>query len=151
MIIAGDPRYVPDPRFTNKMREALKLLSSKSPMPYVYLTETVGRIRAWDRSGSDVTASPPTINIAARTFNASLTWLASVLAHESGHALLRLTNRPYTGLEAERICNAHQLMALREMGAPQSEIAYMLSLTGDHFDLNHDGKYDESDYQLRDY
>src|SRR5262245_2720753 len=151
MVIVGDTRYIADPAFTKKINDALDLLASKAAMAHVLLKLCVGRIRAWDRSGSDVNASPPTINIAERTFNASLTWLASVLAHESGHALLKLTNKPYYGLEAERTCNAHQLMVLRDIGAPQSEITYMQSQTGDHFDLNHDGKYDEEDYRLRNY
>ena len=88
-----------------------------------------GHVRAYDRSGTDVNATPLTIIIAAPTFNASLTWVASALAHESVHAPLYLAHQPYTELAAEQEANAYQPIVLMQIGAPQSEIWYMLSQT----------------------
>lgn len=151
MLIVADARYIADPAFTTKIQQALDLLQSKAGCAYGNLIGTVGRIKANARSGTDINATPLTIDIAAPTFNASLTWLASVLAHESVHAAQYLNHQTYTGLEAEREGNAYQLMVLRQIGAPQSEIAHMLRQDGTHFDLNGDGKYDWDDYNRRNY
>lgn len=151
MEIVADNRYIADPLFTQKINKALKLLCIKASWAHGNLKGCVGRIRAFSKSGTDVYATPITINIAAPTFEASLTWLASVLAHESCHAVQYVNKQDYSGLASERECNGYQLRVLRSIGAPESEIAYLLAQTGDHFDLNKDGKYDEKDYELRNY
>ncbi len=151
MVITGDANYISDPGFSKKINEAVKLLQCKAAYAYCNLVGCVGKIRAFSKSGTDINVKPITIDIAAQTFNASLTWLASVLAHESCHAAQFLTKNHYSGLASEKKCNSYQLRVLRQIGAPQSEIAYMLSQTGDHFDLNKDGVYDQKDYDLRTY
>ena len=152
MTIVGDTRYISDPEFTRKVQQAVNLLKTRGGVAYGNLIGCVERIRAYDRSGTDVYASPITINIAEETFKASFTWLASVLAHESCHAALFLAGRPHTGRESEEECNAYQLMILRQIGGPQGEITHLLNqMKGDHSDLNKDGVYDWQDYQLRKY
>jgi hypothetical protein len=151
MVIKGDVNYISDPEFSKKIQKAMDLLQAKAAFAYGNLIGCVGKIRAFSKSGTDVYAKPITIDIAAPTFNASLTWLASVLAHESCHAAQFLCKMDYSGLESEKECNAFQLMVLRRIGAPESEITYLSSLTGDHFDLNKDGVYDQKDYDLRNY
>jgi hypothetical protein len=137
--------------FKTKIQQALDLLKSKASGAHTIVEANVGRIRAWDKSGTDINVKPLTINIAKPTFDASLTWVASVLAHESMHAQQFNKKETYSGLESEKKCNAHQLVVLGQIGAPQSEITYMMSQTGDHFDENKDGKYDWKDYEKRKY
>jgi hypothetical protein len=151
MVIEADSRYISDPDFTTKITKAMKLLESKASSAYTSFTSSVGRVRAAEHSGTDVYAKPITIDIAKATFDASLTWLASVLAHESVHAGQYLAKKTYTGKEAEQAANACQLSVLRQLKAPDHEITYMMSQDGGHFDLNGDGKYDWKDYALRKY
>ena len=151
MQVEADNKFISDPQFTEKIYQALDLLKTQAPWAYGNLIGTVGRIRAAQRSGTNINVVPLTIDIASPTFNASLTWLASVLAHESVHAVQFLNKQTYTGLESEKEGNAYQLMVLRHVGAPQSEIEYMLTQKGDHFDLNKDGKYDWDDFNRRTY
>jgi hypothetical protein len=80
----------------------MKLLNSKASLADGNLIGCAGGIRAFDRSGTDVYASPITINIAPPPFNASFTWLACVLAHESCHAAVYLAKRPFAGLESRK-------------------------------------------------
>jgi hypothetical protein len=151
MVIEADGRYIADPEFTTKITKAMKLLESKASAANTSLTNSVGRVRAAERSGTNIFAKPLTIDIAKATFDASLTWLASVLAHESVHAGQFLAKKPYSGKEAEQAANACQLSVLRQIKAPDYEITYMMSQDGGHFDLNGDGKYDWKDYALRKY
>lgn len=151
MQVEADVRYIADPQFTKKINEAIDLLRTQFPCAYGNLIGCVGRIRAAQRSGTNINVTPLTIDIASATFDASITWLASVLAHESLHAVQFLNKQTYTVLESEKEGNAYQLMVLRQIGAPQSEIVYMMKQTGDHFDLNKNGKYDWDDYYRRTY
>jgi hypothetical protein len=145
----SDSRHIRDPEFTGKITRAMQLLQRRAAGAYSTLNANVGRIRAHRHSGMDVRARPPTITIARTTFDASLTWLASVLAHESMHSVQYKARRPHTGVEAEQECNQHQLSVLRQIGAPQSEINHMLNQTGTHFDVDGDGDYDWDDYRAR--
>ena len=149
IIIEANSKYIADPKFSSKINKCLELLSKKAPSAFGILTNHIGKIRAFSKSGTSVNLKPKTIDIAKTTFDASESWLASVLAHESIHAKQSAENRDYSGVAAEQECNAHQIEVLRLIGAPQSEIAYMLTLTGNHFDLNGDGIYDRKDYELR--
>jgi hypothetical protein len=151
MVIVGDTRYIPEDEFKAKIQKALDLLSSKDACNSAVLTSYVGRIRAAAKSGADVRANPMTIDIAKPTFDASLTWLASVLVHESYHCVQHKKKKKYWGQDAEKECNEYQLQSLRAIGAPDYEIAYQMAQDGNHFDRNGDGKYDEKDYELRDY
>lgn len=149
MVIQGDAAHIPHEEFVRKIREACVLLRDRAGARYTTLYNNVIKIRAFNRSGADVSRS--NIDIARATFNASLTWLASVLIHESYHIVQYKAGRTYSGTAAEQECNAIQLEVLRLIGAPQNEITYMLSQTGNHFDLNGDGVYDRRDYELRNY
>lgn len=149
MTVEGNAAFIPDSEFKTKIQESLDLLKAKAGANYAALTTNVGRITADEKSGSDVYKS--TVQIARKTFDSSLTWLASVLVHESGHIAQYKAKKKWTGIEAEQECNRIQLETLRLTGAPQNEITYMLAQTGEHFDENGDGKFNEKDYELRDY
>ena len=148
-VIQGDAAYIPHEEFVKKIKEACILLRDKAGARYTTLYNNVIKIRAFSKSGADVSVS--NIDIARRTFDASLTWLASVLIHESHHIMQYKAKKDYSGTAAEQECNAIQLEVLRLIGAPQSEITYMLSQTGNHFDLDGDGKYTKKDYEKRDW
>jgi len=149
IVIEGNVQYIKQPDFSKKINECLDLLCKKAPAAYAILKNHVGKVRAFKHSGANIYLKPITIDIAKPTFEASVTWLASVLAHESIHAKQYVGKKDYTGKAAEMEANAHQIEVLRLIGAPQSEIAYMLAQTGDHFDVNKDGIYDKKDYEKR--
>jgi len=149
MIIEADAKYVKDPDFSDKINKALDLLKTKASTAYGIVTTYIVKIRAAERSGMIVQTK--IYEIAKPTFDASLTWLASTIAHDSLHSQQFSNKEPYTGADSEAKCNQHQLEVLRKVGAPQSECAYLLSVIkkGDHSDLDGDGKYTEKDYQKR--
>jgi len=149
MTVEGNAAFIPDDEFKKGIQNALDLLKENAGANYAIVTANVNKIVAFDKSGSDVYKSM--IQIARPTFNSSNTWLASVLVHESCHIVQHNTKKKWTGLEAEKECNKIQLETLRLIGAPQNEITYMLSQTGEHFDENGDGKFNKKDYELRDY
>ena len=147
MIVEGNPAYIPDPEFKDKIDRALNMLKDKAGAGHALVAASVERITADEKSGADLYKSR--IALARPTFDASLTWLASVLVHETKHIVLHRSKEKHFGLEAERQCNAVQLETLRQIGAPQHEIAYMLAQTGEHFDENGDGKFNRRDFDLR--
>lgn len=148
MVVEGNTAFIPDPEFKTKVEEALNVLKDKGAY-YSIITTNVDKIIAFEKSGADVYKS--TVQVARPTFDNSLTWLASVLVHESHHIAQHKSKKQWTGTEAEQECNNLQLETLRLIGAPQHEITYMLSQTGEHTDLNQDGKVTNKDYELRDY
>jgi len=149
IVVESNTQYIKEPDFSKKINQALELLNKKAPSAYTVLKNYVGKVRAFSKSGANIYLKPITIDIAKPTFDASLTWLASVLAHESIHAKQYVEKKDYTGQAAEIEANGHQIEVLRLIGAPQSEIAYMLSQNGNHFDVNKDGVYDQKDYDQR--
>lgn len=149
MMILGDAAYISHEDFVKKIKEACVLLRDKAGSRYTTLYNNVKLIKANSRSGADITKS--NIDIARKTFNASVTWLASVLIHEGIHIEQYKAGKDYSGQAAELACNKVQVEVLRQIGAPQSEISYLLAQDGMHFDLNGDGVYDWKDYLLRDY
>jgi hypothetical protein len=149
MTVEGNAEFIPDSEFKAKMQESLALLKVKAAVNHATVTTNVEKITAAEKSGADVYKS--TVHIARKTFDSSLTWLTSVLVHESQHIVLRKSKEKFFGVEAEKKCNAVQLETLRLIGAPPDEITYLLSQTGEHFDENGDGKFNEKDYELRDY
>lgn len=151
IVIEGNTQYIKEPDFSNKIGQALDLLYRKAPSAHTILKNHVGKVRAFSKSGANVYLKPITIDIAQATFDASVCWLASVLAHESIHAKQYTEKRNYTETAAEQEANGHQLEVLRLIGASQHEIAYMLTQAGDHYDINKDGVYDQRDYDLRNY
>lgn len=146
-VIEGNAEFIPDKDFKPKIEKCLTLLKSKAGTYHGWIDTNVVKIRAFSKSGADVAAN--SIDIAKLTFNASVTWLASVLVHETHHIRQYKDKKDYVGKDAELDCNKYQLEVLRLIGAPQSEISYLLKQDGNHFDLNGDGKYDEEDYRLR--
>jgi hypothetical protein len=149
MKILGNAAYIPHEEFVKKVKEACVLLRDKAGVRYTVIYNNVNLIVANSRSGADVSKS--NIDIARATFNSSVTWLASVLIHEGVHIEQYKAGKDYSGQAAEQACNVVQLDVLRLIGAPQSEITYMLAQDGMHFDLNGDGVYDWKDYELRNY
>ena len=146
-VIEGDAKYITDKDFKPKIEKCLELLKTKAATYHGWISSNVIKIRAFSKSGADVSKS--SIDIAKSTFDASETWLASVLVHETHHIRQYKEKKNYYGKEAELECNKFQLETLRLIGAPQTEIAYLLKQDGNHFDINGDGKYDEKDYKLR--
>src|SRR5690242_14579499 len=118
MIIEANAKYVKDPDFTNKINKALDLLKSQAATAYGIVTTYILKIRAGEKSGMEVQSK--TYDIAKRTFDSSLTWLASTIAHDSLHSKQYANKEPYTGADSEAKCNQHQLEVLRKIGAPQS-------------------------------
>jgi hypothetical protein len=149
MIIEGNAQFIPDNEFKPKIQKALDLLKKKAPIDYATLTYRTEKIRAAEKTGAVVMDA--FINVGRDTFSASLTWLASVLIHENFHNIQCQYGLKYTGREAEQAANVIQLSVLRSIGAPQEEIAYMMSQDGMHFDLDGDGKYTQRDYDRRTY
>jgi hypothetical protein len=147
IVIEGNAAYITQDTFRPKIERCLTLLRTRAATYNGWISSNVTRIRAFSRSGADV--SNNSIDIAISTFNASETWLASVLVHESKHIIQFRAGSDYTGTVAERECNRYQLETLRLIGAPASEISYLLAQDGNHFDLNGDGRYDAEDYRLR--
>jgi len=148
IVIEGNVN-IPQSDFEPKIDKCLKLLQEKSAARYGYLNSNIKKIVAHTRSGADVQRS--NINIAKATFDASETWLASVLVHESIHIWQKKEGKDYIGVKAEQECNAIQLEVLQAVNAPTSELDHLLSQTGDHADLDGDGDYDWDDYRLRKY
>ena len=146
-VIEGNTQFIAQSDFKPKIEKCLALLSSKAGTYNGWISSNVVKIRAFSKSGADVSKS--SIDIAKTTFDASETWLASVLVHETQHIRQYKAKKNYYGKEAELECNQFQLEVLRLIGAPQSEIAYLLKQDGNHFDLNGDGVYDQKDYDLR--
>jgi hypothetical protein len=149
MIIEGDAKYIKDADFKDKVTKALDLLKSKAGTAHGIVTTYIVRIKAAEKSGMVVQTK--VYEIAKPTFDASLTWLAATIAHDSLHSKQYADKQPYVGAESEAKCNQHQLEVLRQIGAPQSECAYLLSIIkkGDHSDLDGDGKYTQKDYEKR--
>lgn len=149
MIIEGNKSYIKDPEFTDKINKALVLLHNKGCSAYQTVTTYIVKIRAAEKSGMNVQTK--IYDIAKPTFDASLTWLASTIAHDSLHSKQYQNKETYYGAESELKCNNYQLNVLRLIGAPADEITYLQSIikNGDHSDLDGDGKYTEKDYKLR--
>lgn len=149
MIVEGDAKYIKDEEFKAKVNKALDLLKTKASAAHGIVTTYIVKIKAAEKSGMIVQSK--IYEIAKPTFDASLTWLAGTIAHDSLHSKQYASKEPYVGAESEAKCNQHQLEVLRKIGAPQSECAYLLSIikNGDHSDLDGDGKYTQKDYDKR--
>jgi hypothetical protein len=149
ITIEGNTQYIATCEFKPKIEKCLKLLETKAGTYHGWMGQMGVKIRAFSKTGAAITEN--TVDIARGTFVASETWLASVLLHETIHIWQYRAKKKYYGQEAEQEANKYQLCVLRLIGASQHEITYQLSQTGNHFDLNGDGVYDEKDYQLRNY
>lgn len=152
IVIEGDNRYIAHNTFQPKIQKCLDLLKDKANAYYVWLLKYNLKVRAAAKSGANF--KDAAIDIAQPTFDASETWLASVLIHEAIHFWQYRSGKYKGGANSkneEQEANVYQLGVLRSIGAPQGEIAHMLSQDGGHADRNGDGVYDEKDYEDRDY
>ncbi|MGH9948274.1 MAG: hypothetical protein ACRD6X_13910 [Pyrinomonadaceae bacterium] len=147
--IEGSPEHIPAAEFRPKIQTCLDLLRTKAGAYSTWLNSYNLKIRAAARSGANF--GDNAIDIARATFDASNTWLASVIIHEAIHFWQYRTNNYQAGVVAEREANRYQLGVLQLLGAPQDEITHMQSQTGGHADLNGDGVYDWQDYEQRGY
>jgi hypothetical protein len=147
--------------FTNQVSQALTLLKDKAPGAYGIVTNYVGKIEQYGRSGMSAYKDPPTYEMADRTTFYSVSWCASTIAHDSFHSKLYheykrehsgpVPDNVWTSVDAERKCLKHQLAVLTKIGAPKHEIDHCSKQDGTHHDVNKDGKYDREDYELRDW
>ena len=84
-IIEPNAGFINQTVFTTKIKQAIELLKEKAPEEYKIMQSVIVKIRATRASGANYNEEVMTIDIAKRTFDASLEWLASVLIHESQH------------------------------------------------------------------
>jgi hypothetical protein len=147
--IEGNPVYIPACTFKPKIERCLKLLKTKAGAYSTWFDAYALKIRAAARSGANF--DDKAIDIAKPTFDASDTWLASVIIHETIHFWQYRSGKYQAGVIAETEANRYQLGVLQLLGAPQAEITYMQSQDGGHADRNGDGVYDWKDYEDRDY
>ena len=147
--IEGNAAYIPDSEFRPKIQRCLNLLQSKAGQYSTWFNSYNLKIRAAARSGANF--GDNAIDIARATFDASDTWLASVIIHETIHFWQYRDGHYQAGRVAEQEANRYQLGVLQLLGAPPSEITYMQSQDGGHADRNGDGNYTWGDYYRRNY
>jgi hypothetical protein len=163
-IIEPNSQFIREAAFINKIEKALQLLKSKAPDEFKLMQSVIVKIRATKVSGANYNEEVMTIDIARRTFDASLEWLASVLIHETRHIKKYKDTGKKLGdaylmtdkkaalqvmIDEELECNRVQLAVLEKIGGTQFEIEYLKAQKGDHFDIDKDGDYDWDDYNNR--
>ncbi len=121
----------------------------------------IGTIRQTDRSGMLAYSDPPVMELSDRSAHYSVTWCAGGIVHEAHHSMLYRTYRDahglpvprgvWTGEQAECAAIERQLDALAALGAPAHERDHLARQDGPHHDVNGNGKYDRTDYELRDW
>ena len=148
-VIKLDNAYIGTDIFKPKIQKCLDRLSKEAAQYKTWLDTYNLSIRPAAHSGANF--KDDAIDIARATFDASETWLASVIIHEAIHFWQYRSGKYKAGSEAESEANKYQLAVLRHLKAPQSEITHMLSQTGGHADINGDGVYDWKDYNARKY
>lgn len=146
-------------RFILQVQSSLHLLMEKAPDEYAMVKKYIKIIKLGEKSGMWAHVNPPIYVMSEKSAYASITWCASIIAHDSYHSKLYheyesehpgyVPAEVWTGVEAERRCNEHQLKVLEKIGAPGSEIEYLKSLDGTHFDVDKDGNYHQQDYDKR--
>jgi hypothetical protein len=137
--------------FVIQTRLALSLLETKAPEAYRKIQTYVGLIEQGQHSGMWVWEEPPRYEVGDATAFSSLTWYASTIAHDATHSELYHNGQEWEGIPAEQFCNTYQLEVLKQLAAPQDEIDYLASQTGDHCDVDRDGDCDWTDYENRDW
>jgi hypothetical protein len=163
-IIEPNANFINETAFSNKIEQAIGLLKEKAPDEFKIMQSVIVKIRATRASGANYNEEVMTIDIAKRTFDASLEWLASTLIHETQHIKkYKDTGKKYGDaylmtdkkaalqvmIDEELECNKIQLAVLEKVGGTQYEIDYLKAQKGDHFDIDKDGDYDWDDYNLR--
>jgi len=157
--VTRHPTVVGDAAFTERVGAALALLASRAPEAHELVVTYVGRVGQSARSGMNVHADPPTLELADVTVFYSVTWCAASIVHDAQHAKLytdyaRDHDGPvpaeiWTGQAAEQACMRAQHAALLDIGAPERESTYLAGLDGTHHDVDGDVEYTWADYWLR--
>ena len=162
--IEPNSRFINEQKFVRKIKEAVLLLKNNCPDDFKTMQSLIGKIRATQISGANYNEEIMTIEIARGTFDASLAWLTSVLAHETHHIKkYKDTGKKYGDahlitdkkaalrvmIDEELECNRVQLEVLKKVGGTEFEIEYLKAQKGDHFDIDKDGDYDWDDYNMR--
>jgi hypothetical protein len=130
----GTIEILGDGAFRARTVEALELLLSNSTFQIV--REHVSRIQQGKRSGMKARAKEPTFIVGKRTWQHSVLWYASAIAHDAYHAKLYHESRhanggnepdpdSWTGTEAEKKCLAFQRQVLIALDADSETIAYL--------------------------
>jgi len=152
-LIGGDEFIIlGSDQFQKNVMDALKLLHEKSPKMFKFVKERISIIKEHYVSGIHVEGDHPVFDFNINSCPTdNIHWCASVLFHESWHVELYRKGKPYTGENAEHLCNLHQKDALVKLDSNQTNIDHLVSIIkkGDHSDLDGDGDYDWDDYRLR--
>lgn len=165
-ILESDGHYYSESNFKSRVKTAILTLKERAPDDFAIMQKYIVKIRAFRASGANYNAAVMTIDLGAKTVNASMTWLTSVLAHETHHIRKYKETGKKLGdahlmkdkkaalqvmIDEELECNRVQIAVLEKIGAPRFEIDYLKAQKGDHFDIDKDGDYDWEDYQARDW
>ena len=140
--------------FKKNVRLAIGELEKINPKFLKFAKEHISIIKERPVSGMHVSLKKPRLDLSSASCNEELiTWCASVLYHEAWHVWLYRQGKPYSGKNAEHLCNLHQIEALKALNADEETIEHLKSIisSGDHSDLDGDGDYDIDDYNLRDW
>lgn len=165
-VLQTEGHYYSANTFRTRVKTAILLLKERAPADFAIMRKYIVKIREYRASGANYNADVMTIDLGERTVNASMTWLTSVLAHETHHIRKYKETGKKLGdahlmadkkaalqvmIDEELECNRVQIAVLEKIGAPQHEIDYLKAQKGDHFDIDKDGDYDWDDYQARDW
>ena len=122
-------KIIGDDEFIKKTEEALALIREKAPKFYVSVTNYIGIIKAYEKTGMAAYLDPPTSKIGLKTAEANLTWYASMIVHETNHSKQyndyrknvnkKVPNEIWTGRAAEDACLDVQEAFLKEINAPE--------------------------------
>jgi hypothetical protein len=132
-------------KFRGTISNALVLLELKSPEAYKIVTNNIGIIRESERSGMRADERRPVFELNDSSAFYSLTWCASVIAHDSFHSKLyhdyqkahsgSVPPDVWIGHDAETKCLEHQVQVLKAIGAPENEINYCSKISPDYSDV----------------
>jgi hypothetical protein len=136
--IIGSPRYV------SRITQFLKLLKEKAPRAFITVRKYIGRIEDGFPSGMAAWESTPTYFCNKKTaFAETVTFGASCIVHEAHHSKLYLDyKKKYkktpprsvdSGRKIELECIKRQIVAAKQIGAPDDEIQYLEKQDGTHY------------------
>jgi len=131
MAITGNQEFI------TKTKEALKILEQVPEFEVV--RPYLGAIETAKRSGVDVYQSVPTYKVGNVTFQSSLPWYASTIAHDACHSFLyyqekeRLKGKEpnfesWMGEKAEVKCLIFQLQVLQKLTQEECAIIHLQEL-----------------------
>ena len=162
-LVAPTVKIVGGSDFQLQVSKSLLLLKLVDFETFVSVTNAVGIVQEDSKTSAAATNRPPMVRMTSNTAFHSLTWCAGALVHEAHHIALAKrrgeTNqfnpvfgnvRGYKDYQRDELeCFALELQILKKMNAPRSEIDFVRSQDGTHFDPNRDGKLDWRDLQPR--